>query len=463
MNLEKSATYVLRETSRTFYVSIVRLPPRIREAVMSSYLSLRAIDEIEDHPKLDKVTKVNLLETVSTEIERRDHQPPCSFDEIFEPYCEVLPEVTNRIEEWLALSPDAIAPTIHRATSTMAQRMADWVNNDWLVRTKRDLDRYTFSVAGAVGVLLGDLWKWYDGTSSRQGDAIGYGRGLQAVNILRNRSEDLERGVDFFPHGWDTADFLCYSRNNLLQGDAFVSGFPPGPAYEFCRGPQALAYATLDTLERGETKLSRIAVLKILMPKDSNGSQKPTGQERVVLVNERDEAIGVEEKFKAHLDGALHRAFSIFVFNSAGDLLLQRRTTTKYPSRGLWSNTCCGHPRPGETIEQASRRRLSEEMGFDSKLERLFDFVYRTQLEDGLIEYEFDHVLVGSFDGVPDPNSDEVADWKWMNLAALKIDIAKHPERYTFWFRVSLDKFQGDFKPALSSLVSATEGACSNV
>jgi farnesyl-diphosphate farnesyltransferase len=462
MNLKKSATEVLRETSRTFYISIVRLPPPIKEAVMSSYLSLRAIDEIEDHTELDRVTKVNLLETVGAEIERRAHEPPRPFDEIFEPYHEVLPEVTNRIEEWLALSPDAIAPTIHRATSTMAQRMGYWVNNDWLVRNKRDLDRYTFSVAGAVGVLLADLWKWYDGTSSRIGDAIGYGRGLQAVNILRNRSEDLARGVDFFPHGWNATDFLCYARSNLVRGDAFVGGFPPGPAYEFCRGPQALAYATLDTLERGETKLSRSAVLEILTPENSNGNQKSAAQEQVVLVNEGDEPIGVEEKIKAHLDGALHRAFSVFVFNSAGDLLLQRRTTTKYHSRGLWSNTCCGHPRPGETIEQASRRRLSEEMGFDSKLERVFDFVYRTKLEDGLIEYEFDHVLVGSFDGIPNPNSDEVAEWKWMNLAALRIDLEKHPEHYTFWLQVSLDKFDRDFQPALSSLVTATEGAFPN-
>src|SRR6266436_2514843 len=462
MDLEKNPTEILQETSRTFYVSIVRLPPRIKEAVMSSYLSLRAIDEIEDHPELNRATRVNLLENVSAEIERRADQATRSFDEIFEPYAEVLPEVTNRLEEWLALSPEVIAPAIHQTTSSMARRMAYWVNNNWLISTKRDLDRYTFSVAGAVGVLLSDLWKWYDGTSSRKGDAIGHGRGLQAVNILRNRSGDLARGVDFFPHGWNVADFLRYARSNLLRGDDFVAGFPAGPAYEFCRGPQALAYATLETLEKGESKLSRSEVLEILLPTNSNDSRKTT-PEHVVLVNERDEFIGVEEKIRAHLNGALHRAFSVFVFNSTGDLLLQRRTTTKYHSRGLWSNTCCGHPRPGETIEQASRRRLSEEMGFDSKLERLFDFVYRTKLEDGLIEHEFDHVMVGSFDGMPIPNNNEVAEWKWMNWAALKIDIEKHPERYTFWFRLSLDKFQPGFKPALSSFVSTTQAAGSNV
>jgi farnesyl-diphosphate farnesyltransferase len=128
----------------------------------------------------------------------------------------------------------------------MAQRMAYWVANDWQMSTKRDLDRYTFSVAGAVGVLLSDLWAWYDGTPSRKGDAVGFGRGLQAVNILRNRTEDLNRGVDFFPRGWDQQHFLQYARNNLLGGDAYVRGFPQGgPAYEFCSGPQALAYAQL--------------------------------------------------------------------------------------------------------------------------------------------------------------------------------------------------------------------------
>lgn len=441
MSLEKSATDILEETSRTFFVSIVRLPPRIREAVMSSYLALRAIDEIEDHPDLGRAAKVSLLESVSAEISERSGKPPGPLDNVFSPYRNALPEVTYRLEEWLRLSPVSIAPTIHRTVSTMAYRMAYWVNHDWTIRTKRDLDRYTFTVAGAVGVLLRDLWNWYDGTTSAKRAAIGYGRGLQAVNILRNRSEDLERGVDFFPRAWDVKDFLCYARNNLRLGDAFVNGFPRGPAHDFCRGPQALAYATLDTLERGGTKLSRPAVLRILASHDSKHSEEPVAEETVVLVNEQDEAIGVEEKIKAHLTGSLHRAFSVFIFNSAGDLLLQRRTTTKYHSRGLWSNTCCGHPRPGETIEQASRRRLSEEMGFDSKLEKAFDFVYHAKLEDDLVEYEFDHVLIGNFDGAPDPNPAEVVEWKWVDLTTLKRDMDRHPESYTFWFRASLDRF----------------------
>src|SRR6266404_409295 len=262
MPLSRSATEVLRLTSRTFYLSIVRLPPRIQEAVMSAYLSLRAIDEIEDHARLDKLTKTTLLCQISCELQGKTSPQSCSA--LIRGYRDELPEVTNRLDEWTRLAPESIAPLICEATSSMARHMAYWVDSEWQVRTKRDLDRYTFSVAGAVGVLLSDLWAWYDGTPSRKGDAIGYGRGLQAVNILRNRSEDLARGVDFFPNGWNEDDFDLYARRNLSRGEVYVEGFPAGPAREFCRGPQALAYATLDALARGEPKLSRIAVLELI-------------------------------------------------------------------------------------------------------------------------------------------------------------------------------------------------------
>lgn len=164
-------------------------------------------------------------------------------------------------------------------------------------------------------------------------------------------------------------------------------------------------------------------------------------EEKVVLVNEQDEAIGVEEKIRAHLLGTLHRAFSVFVVNAAGQLLVQKRALTKYHSRGLWSNTCCGHPRPDEALENAARRRLSEEMGFDSHLTELFSFVYRADLEDGLIENEYDHVLVGCFEGAPTPDPTEIAEWKWVDLATLSVDIKEHPESYTYWFRISFDRF----------------------
>jgi isopentenyl-diphosphate Delta-isomerase len=175
------------------------------------------------------------------------------------------------------------------------------------------------------------------------------------------------------------------------------------------------------------------------------GSQDNFGatetEERVVLVNERDEPLGTEAKTRAHKDGVLHRAFSVFVLNASGQLLIQRRSLTKYHSRGLWSNTCCGHPRPGETIEQASRRRLKEEMGFAVKLTELFGFLYQTKLEDGLSEHEYDHVLLGWFEGVPTPDPAEVAEWKWVDIPALVKDLKRQPEIYTYWLRIAFDQF----------------------
>lgn len=271
MALELDATEVLKQTSRTFYLSIVRLPARIREAVTSSYLSLRAIDEIEDHACLDKLAKINLLCSISEELRERHRLGANRLATVLRAFRDDLPEVTNRLDEWTHLAPKSIAPSIWDATSTMARRMAYWVDCDWRISTKRDLDRYTFSVAGAVGVLLSDLWFWYDGTPSCKTNAAGYGRGLQAVNILRNRREDLDRGVDFFPDGWTVDDFRLYARGNLLRGDAYIAGFPVSPARTFCHGPQALAHATLDALARGESKLSRSAVLALVGTESTPG------------------------------------------------------------------------------------------------------------------------------------------------------------------------------------------------
>ena len=180
-----------------------------------------------------------------------------------------------------------------------------------------------------------------------------------------------------------------------------------------------------------------------------------TRGENVVLVNQQDEAIGAEDKIKAHLLGALHRAFSIFVINSAGQLLMQRRAMTKYHSPGLWSNTCCGHPRPGETIAVASQRRLREEMGFETNLNEVFSFVYRANLEDGLIENEYDHVLVGFFDGVPNPDPAEISEWRWLDTARLSLDVKRHPENYTCWFRICFGRFLRLMPP--TSILSLTK------
>ena len=145
--------------------------------------------------------------------------------------------------------------------------------------------------------------------------------------------------------------------------------------------------------------------------------------------------IGVDLKERVHLDGVLHRAFSIFVFNEPGELLLQRRAAGKYHSGGLWTNTCCGHPRPEEALAQAVHRRLREEMGFDCALREAFQFTYQAHLGNGLIEHEFDHVFVGSFDGQPQPNPDEVEACRWMRIDDLALELDTKPERYSYWLR----------------------------
>lgn len=162
--------------------------------------------------------------------------------------------------------------------------------------------------------------------------------------------------------------------------------------------------------------------------------------ERVVLVDEQDRETGVSEKLAAHASGRLHRAFSIFVFNSERQLLLQQRAKSKYHSGGLWSNTCCGHPRPGEATIEAARRRLREEMNFDCELRAAFEFLYRAQFENKLIEHEYDHVFVGEFAGVlVVPNETEVENCKWTTLAELRHDLSVRPDEYTYWLKAALN------------------------
>ena len=159
--------------------------------------------------------------------------------------------------------------------------------------------------------------------------------------------------------------------------------------------------------------------------------------EEVVLVDRADQRIGVAEKLTAHRTASLHRAFSIFVFNSAGSVLLQRRAYTKYHLAGLWSNTCCSHPRPDEATNAAALRRLQEEMGFACPLESAFAFIYRADVGGGLIEHEYDHVFIGRYDALPCPDPREVAEWKWMNARQLSAELASNPGAYTFWLHVA--------------------------
>jgi len=163
-------------------------------------------------------------------------------------------------------------------------------------------------------------------------------------------------------------------------------------------------------------------------------------KEYVIIVDENDKEIGTEEKIKAHKEEKLHRSFSIFIFNSKGELLIQQRAKTKYHSGGLWSNSCCSHPRPGETLNEAAHRRLKEEMGFDCKLKEVFSFIYKIKFDNDLSEHEYNHIFTGSFSGNPEPNSEEVEDWKWIDMINLKKDIRENPEKYTYWFKLIINK-----------------------
>jgi isopentenyl-diphosphate delta-isomerase len=167
--------------------------------------------------------------------------------------------------------------------------------------------------------------------------------------------------------------------------------------------------------------------------------------EKVILVDKNDLQLGVMEKMEAHRLGILHRAFSVFVFNSEGELMLQQRAFQKYHSPGLWTNTCCSHPREDESIESAAHRRLSEEMGFDCELKEVFHFIYNADVGQGLIEHEFDHVFFGFTEDTPTLNSAEVADWKYMPMAEIKQWMQKAPGVFTTWFRISFEEVERHF------------------
>ena len=162
--------------------------------------------------------------------------------------------------------------------------------------------------------------------------------------------------------------------------------------------------------------------------------------ESVILVDERDRELGACAKLRAHEEGALHRAFSVFVFDRRGRLLIQKRAAAKYHSAGLWSNTACGHPRPGEATADAARRRLREEMGLDCELRAAFEFVYRAELEGALVEHEYDHVFVGAHDGGdPAPDPSEVEDWRWVGMDELRRELLEEPRRYSYWLKLAVE------------------------
>lgn len=171
-------------------------------------------------------------------------------------------------------------------------------------------------------------------------------------------------------------------------------------------------------------------------------------KEYVILVDSQDNEIGTMEKIEAHQKAVLHRAFSVFIFNKNGDLMLQRRAAHKYHSPLLWTNTCCSHQRLGESNIAAASRRLQEEMGFSTDLEEKFHFIYKAPFDNGLTEHELDHVLVGFYDGQPKINRDEVCEWKWMNLDELSNHMSTYPDQYTSWFKIIFNEFLEQLKAA---------------
>lgn len=261
--LEKEAMQMLKETSRTFYIPITMLGTTLRKTVGSAYLCMRAIDEIEDHETLDARTKERLLRATSVLLESEFDQD--TYLELVRPYEAELPEVTLRLGDWLSICPTGIIEKVKESTKIMATGMADWVKKDWDIKTVDDLNDYTYYVAGLVGVMLSDIWKWHDNTETDPELAIGYGRGLQAVNILRNQHEDFaERGVRFIPDGWDRDDMFNFANQNLALADEYMKDIKSRRISLFCKIPLALAKRTLKAMESGQEKLSRNEVETIV-------------------------------------------------------------------------------------------------------------------------------------------------------------------------------------------------------
>lgn len=257
-NLQKESMVMLKETSRTFFIPISFLEPVLKKTVGSAYLCMRAIDELEDHPDLDDEVKSRLLRETSEML----HLPfdRAAYESMLQPYRHILPEVTLRLADWISVCPPEIAPKVLESTAEMAEGMAKWVDRKFVIRTREDLDDYTYYVAGLVGTMLSDLWKWHDNTDTDPELAIGFGRGLQAVNMLRNLDEDRERGVSFVPEGWTREDMFNYANENLAQADLYVKSIQNKRILMFCKVPLALAHSTLKALKSGREKMTRTEV-----------------------------------------------------------------------------------------------------------------------------------------------------------------------------------------------------------
>ncbi|OJV51808.1 MAG: isopentenyl-diphosphate delta-isomerase [Bacteroidetes bacterium 43-16] len=167
-------------------------------------------------------------------------------------------------------------------------------------------------------------------------------------------------------------------------------------------------------------------------------------RDKVILVDQNDTVIGEMDKMEAHVKGALHRAFSIFLFNSQKEMLIHQRAAAKYHGGGLWTNACCSHPQPGEALKDSALQRLEFEMGLQCDIQKAFSFIYHTPVENGLIEHEYDHVYIGFTDALPCPHPDEVQDYRWISSEALAEEMELQPENFTFWFRKAVQMLPAD-------------------
>lgn len=257
--LYKEAMQVLKDTSRTFYIPITFLKNDLKISVAAAYLAMRAIDEIEDHEELSNDVKFDLLSAMSELL--KDNFNNEAYQLLLAPYAEQLPEVSLRLADWLTFCPEESRKIVQTSTSEMAFGMAKWAKANWQVRTREDLDDYTYYVAGLVGTMLSELWAWGAGVQTDRELAIGYGRGLQAVNILRNQHEDLdERGVSFVPEGWTREDLFAYAEENLTKADLYMKDINKRTILLFCRLPLALAHKTLKAMQEGREKMTRAEV-----------------------------------------------------------------------------------------------------------------------------------------------------------------------------------------------------------
>lgn len=259
--LYKEAMKVLKETSRTFYIPITFLKNDLKMSVAAAYLVMRAVDEIEDHEKLSNDVKFDLL-TATSEL-LKDTFNAEAYEALLAPYADQLPEVSLRLADWLTFCPEGSRKIVQASTSEMSLGMAKWAKANWQVHTREDLDDYTYYVAGLVGTMLSELWSWGANIQTDRDLAIGYGRGLQAVNILRNQHEDMdERGVSFVPDSWTREDLFAYAEENLAKADLYMKDINKRSVLLFCRLPLALAHKTLKAMQDGREKMTRAEVEK---------------------------------------------------------------------------------------------------------------------------------------------------------------------------------------------------------